>query len=81
MRGIQWPSGHMVVGDPMGGNMEVAGGDYSTITITNYKGNKSHLSEVSSYYFNTIREVDWPISAKGTKYFLVSKKLLVKYEV
>ena len=59
-RGIDWPNGDMVVGDPMGKNMEVAGGAYSTITIANYKDKKSHLSEVSSSYFYTRREVDWP---------------------
>ena len=60
------------MGDPMGKNMEVAGGAYSTIAIANYKGKKSHISEVSSSYFYTRREVDWPTSAKGTKYFVVS---------
>ena len=56
----------------MGENMEVAGGAYSTIAIANYKGKKSHLSKVSSSYFYTRREVDWPTLTKGTKYFFVS---------
>ena len=71
-RGIDWPSGDMIMGDPMGENMEVVGGAYSTIAIANYKGNKYHLSEISSSYFYKRREVDWPTSAKGTKYFVVS---------
>ena len=71
-RGIDWPNGDMVVGDPMGKNMEVACGDYSTISIANYKGKKSHLSEVSNSYFYTRREVDWPTSTKGKKNLVVS---------
>ena len=73
-RRINWPNGDIVVGDPMGKNREVASGAYSTIDIANYKGKKYHLSEVSSSYFYTRREVDWPTSTKGTKYFIVSKK-------
>ena len=57
MRGIDWPSGDMVVGDPMGKNMEVTHGAF-TISIANDKGKKSHVSEVSSSYFYTRREVD-----------------------
>ena len=57
-RGIYCRSGDMVVEDRMGKNMQVAGGVYSTIFISNYKGHKSHLSEVSSSYVYTIREVD-----------------------
>ena len=60
------------MGDPMGKNMEVAGGAYSTISIANYKCKKYHLSKVSSSYFYTIREVDWTTSTKGTKYFVVT---------
>ena len=71
-RGIDWPSGDMVVGDPMGKNMEVASGDYYTIAIANYKGKKYHLYEVSSSYFYTRRKVYWPTLAKRTKYFVVS---------
>ena len=37
-RGIDWPSGDMVVGDPMGKSMEVASGAYYTIAIANYEG-------------------------------------------
>ena len=54
-KGIDWPNGDMVVGDPMGENMQVAGGDYSSIAISNYKGKKFHLSEVYSSYFYSRR--------------------------
>ena len=56
----------------MGKNMEVAGAPYSTFSIAKYKVNKYNISKVSSSYFYTIREVYWPTSTKGTKYFVVS---------
>ena len=72
LRGIDCPSGDMVVGDPMGKNMEVVGGYYSTISNTNYKGKESHLSDISSSYFYRRREVYWTTLSTGTKYFVVS---------
>lgn len=80
-RRIYWPSGDMVVGDPMGKNMEVVGGAYYTISIANYKGKKSHLSEVSSSYFYTRREVYWPTLQREQNMLMSPKKSLVKYEV
>ena len=56
-RGIDWPIGYMVMGDSMGKNIEVTSGAF-TIYIENDKGKKSHVSEVSSSYFYTRREVD-----------------------
>ena len=78
LRGIDWPSGDMVVGYPMWNNMKVDGGAYSTIAVENFEGKKCHIYEVSSSYFYTRREVDWATLAKGTKYFFSPKRNLSK---
>ena len=80
-RGIDWPSGDMVLGDPVEKNVEVVGGAYSTISISNYKSKKSHVSKVSSSYFYTRREVYWPTLQREQNMLMSPKKSLVKYEV